>query len=96
MKEWFVKYWAEAACAALLAAFTAMWKRSQATRSGMRALLRYEIIQAYGECDRQGYCPVLVLDSVSDMLTQYEALKGNHGVRALFEKMCDMPSEPKE
>ena len=98
MKDWFLKYWAEVACGALAIAFATMLKKMRAQRDSTKEILRYLILQAYIECDRQGYCPVIVLDAAAGMLKQYEILKGDqtNGVRSYFEKMEKMPSEPPE
>ena len=97
MKDWFLKYWAEVACGALVIAFGTFMKKMRAQRDSTMAILRYLILQAYSECDRQGYCQVIVLDAVAGMLKQYEILKGSkdtNGVSSCFKKMEEMPSEP--
>ena len=97
MKDWFIKYWAEVACGALVIAFGTFMKKMRAQRDSTTAILRFLILQAYTECDRQGYCPVIVLDAVAGMLKQYEIMKRSNdtnGVHSYFEKMEKMPTEP--
>ncbi len=93
MKDWFIKYWAEVACGALFTSMLAMYKRFMALKSGVRALLRDRIIQSYNYWMGQKYCPIYARDSICDMFEQYTALKGNHGVSDLMEKLLALPTE---
>lgn len=93
MKEWFLKYWAEVACGALVTVVVTLYRRSMAMRSGVRALLRDRIIQSYNFWMSKGYCPIYARDSICDMFEQYKALKGNHGVSDLIEKLLALPTE---
>lgn len=95
MKEWFMQYWAGIACGALITIIGTLWNRLIAMRNGMKALLWFNIIQAYNECLRLEYCPIYMLDAVAEMLKQYEVFRGNHGVGRYFEEMKRMPSEPR-
>ena len=93
MKDWFLKYWAEAACAALMTGFTVMYRRFTALKSGVRALLRDRIIQSYNYWMEKKYCPIFARESICDMFEQYTALKGNHGVSDLMDKLLALPTE---
>lgn len=96
MKEWFAQYWAGVACGALVTIIVTLWKRLVAMRNGMKALLWFNIIQAYNECRRNGWCPIYMLEATSEMLKQYKLFNGNHGIERYFEEMKSMPSEPKK
>lgn len=93
MKDWFIKYWAELACGALVTGFSVMYKRFTALKSGVRALLRDRIIQSYNYWMDKKYCPIYARDSICDMFEQYTALKGNHGVSDLMKKLLELPTE---
>lgn len=93
MKEWFIKYWAEVACGALVTVVITLYKRSMAMRTGVRALLRHEIIKSYNFHNAAGYCPILERDSICEMFEQYKALKGNHGVEDLMKKLLELPTD---
>lgn len=93
MKDWFLKYWAEVACGALVLAVTTMYKRNMAMRNGMRAMLRYEIIKGCTYWIRMGYCPQFERDAICDMFEQYTVLKGNHGVCVQVDEMLKLPTE---
>lgn len=93
MKDWFLKYWAEVACTALVTGFTVMYRRFTALKSGVRALLRDRIIQSYNYWMEKKYCPIFARESICDMFEQYTALKGNHGVSDLMDKLLALPTE---
>jgi hypothetical protein len=65
---------------------------SMAMPSGVRALLRDRIIHHQLRMSK-GYCPIYARDSICDMFEQYKALKGNHGVSDLIEKLLALPTE---
>ena len=93
MKDWFLKYWAEVVCGALVVAVTTMYKRSVAMRNGMRAMLRYEIVKGCNYWIKAGYCPQFERDAICDMFDQYTILKGNHGVGAQVKVLLELPTE---
>ena len=93
MKDWIIRYWAEVACSALATGLVANYKKFSALKSGVRALLRDRIIQSYNYWMEQKYCPIYARDSICDMFEQYTALKGNHGVKDLMEKLLALPTE---
>lgn len=93
MKDWFLKYWAEVACGALVVAVTTMYKRSVAMRNGMRAMLRYEIVKGCNYWIKEGYCPQFERDAICDMFEQYTVLRGNHGVGAQVKNLLELPTE---
>lgn len=93
MKDWFMKYWAEVACGALISYIITMGRQFMAWRNGMRAMLRYEIIQACNYWIKLGYCPQYDRDAICDMFKQYEILKGNHGVGTKVDQLLELPVE---
>lgn len=93
MKDWFAKYWAEVACGALVTGLTVIYRRFNALKSGVRALLRDRIIQSYNYWMEKKYCPIFARDTICDMFEQYKALKGNHGVSDLMDKLLALPTE---
>lgn len=53
-------------------------KQIIATRRGIRALLRADLIRLYNKYhDDLKYCPIYVKQSLEDEYKQYHALKGN-------------------
>lgn len=68
-----------------------------ATRSGIRALLRADIIRIYNKYhDTLGYCPVYVKQALTDEYKQYHALKGNGVGTNLYNATMALPTEPQE
>lgn len=66
-----------------------------ATRKGIRALLRADLIRLYNKYhDELGYCPIYVKQSLEDEYKQYHALKGNGVGTNLYNALMDLPTEP--
>lgn len=72
-----------------------LYGQLHATRRGIRALLRADIIRLYNKYhDDLGYCPVYVKQSLDDEYRQYHALKGNGVGTQLYEAIMALPTEP--
>lgn len=71
-----------------------LYQRIRATRSGMRALLRADIIRLYNKYheDRK-YCPIYVKSALEDEYNQYHALGGNGVITKLYEELMELPTE---
>ena len=68
-----------------------------ATRKGIRALLRADLIRLYNKYhDDLEYCPIYVKQSLEDEYREYHALKGNGVGTNLYEALMDLPTEPKK
>ena len=68
-----------------------------ATRKGIRALLRADLIRLYNKYhDDLGYCPIYVKQSLEDEYREYHALKGNGVGTNLYEALMDLPTEPRK
>lgn len=66
-----------------------------ATRKGIRALLRADIIRLYNKYhDDLEYCPIYVKQSLTDEYNQYHALRGNGVGTQLYEDVMALPTEP--
>ena len=80
---------------ALVAAFGYMYRQIIATRKGIRALLRADLIRLYNKYhDDLGYCPIYVRQSLEDEYQQYHALKGNGVGTNLYNALMALPTEP--
>nr|DAE84166.1 MAG TPA: hypothetical protein [Caudoviricetes sp.] len=72
-----------------------LFKQILATRRGIRALLRADLIRLYNKYhDDLGYCPIYVKQSLEDEYKQYHALKGNGVGTQLYEAIMALPTEP--
>ncbi len=80
---------------ALVAALGYMYRQIIATRKGIRALLRADLIRLYNKYhDDLGYCPIYVRQSLEDEYQQYHALKGNGVGTNLYNALMALPTEP--
>ena len=81
----------------LVTALAYMYRRIVATRKGVRALLRADLIRLYNKYhDDLGYCSVYVKQSLEDEYQQYHALKGNGVGTNLYNALMALPTEPQE
>lgn len=71
-------------------------KKSLALHSGMQALLRDRIIQAYNHYSEKGFCPIYGKENVKRMYDAYHALGGNDVATSLKNKLMAMPEEMDE
>lgn len=80
---------------AMVAAIGYLYRQIVATRKGIRALLRADLIRLYNKYhDDLGYCPVYVKQSLEDEYQQYHALKGNGVGTNLYNALMALPTEP--
>lgn len=81
----------------LVAALGYMYRQIVATRKGIRALLRADLIRLYNKYhDELEYCPIYVKQSLEDEYQQYHALKGNGVGTNLYNALMALPTEPPE
>lgn len=79
----------------LVTCMSYMMKQVIATRRGIRALLRADLIRLYNKYhDDLGYCPLYVKQSLEDEYKQYNALKGNGVGTKIYEDLMALPTEP--
>ncbi len=84
-------------CAAVVPVVGYLYAQVRASRAGIRALLRAEIIRVYNKYhDDREYCPIYVKQSIEDIYKQYHALKGNGVGTHLYEEVMALPTEPPE
>ena len=81
----------------LVTALAYMYRQIVATRKGVRALLRADLIRLYNKYhDDLGYCPLYVKQSLEDEYQQYHAFKGNGVGTNLYNALMALPTEPQE
>lgn len=74
-----------------------MYRQISATRKGIRALLRADLIRLYNKYhDDLGYCPLYVKQALEDEYQQYHTLKGNGVGTRMYEALMALPTEPPE
>ena len=85
----------------LLTAFTGilvyMYRQIVATRRGIRALLRADLIRLYNKYhDDLGYCPLYVKQALEEEYKEYHTLKGNGVGTNMYNALMALPTEPPE
>lgn len=74
-----------------------LYSQLAATRRGLRALLRADLIRLYNKYhDDLGYCPLYVKQSLEDEYKQYHALRGNGVGTNLYNALMALPTEPRK
>ena len=82
-------------CSAFVPVIAYLYSQVMASRNGVRALLRAEIIRVYNKYhDDLHYCPIYVKQSIEDVYKQYHALHGNGVGTKLYEEIMALPTEP--
>jgi len=80
---------------AMVTVFGYLYRQIVATRRGIRALLRADLIRLYNKYhDELEYCPIYVKQSLEDEYQQYHALKGNGVGTNLYNALMALPTEP--
>ena len=97
LMDYIVESWPGWICAAAAPVIGYLYAQVRASREGIRALLRAEIIRVYNKYhDDKEYCPIYVKQSIEDIYKQYHALKGNGVGTKLYEEIMALPTEPPE
>ncbi len=83
---------------ALVVLFKRKRSQSQATRLGIKALLRSQMISEYRtHYEERGYASIFVKDNFQNIWEQYHAIKGPNGVMDdIHDKFMRLPTEPPE
>lgn len=66
---------------------------TEALKSGMRSLLRRNIVEDCKRAMREGYCDEDSRDTISQMYNAYHALGGNGTVKDIWETAKHLPLE---
>ena len=67
--------------------------QEEATRCGLQALLRADIIRGYEKYTHLGYCPIYARDALSKEYESYHELGGNGTVTHLWEEIQELPTD---
>lgn len=104
MTEFIIKYWMQAIFAAAIGIMGGALKRmkrlyektksdNEAIRSGMKALLRAEIISTYNHYAEEKVLPIYARENLYGLFREYEALGGNGAIKDLMEIACEWPTQ---
>ena len=94
MKQWIMQYWMGFAFASLTSIISFLWIQVTSTRSGLKALLRNEVIRIYEEWSDRGYIPYYVMEGLTHTYEAYHNLKGNGTITKLYKELQALPSNP--
>ena len=79
----------------IFGAMAYLYKQIMATRRGIRALLRADLIRLYNKYhDDLKYCPLYVKQALEDEYESYHILKGNGVGTQMYEALMALPTEP--
>lgn len=74
-----------------------MYRQIIATRRGIRALLRADLIRLYNKYhDDLEYCPLYVKQALEEEYKEYHTLKGNGVGTNMYNAIMALPTEPHE
>lgn len=96
MTNFLMEYWLQLILSLLTTGFVALGGMVVALFSGVRALLRDRIIQAYNHYHDKGFCPIYARENISTMLKAYTLLRGNGPIPGLVEALFELPTESPE
>lgn len=82
---------------AMAAGLAYLYRQVSAMRSGLRALLRADLIRLHNKYyDELHYCPIYVKRALEDEYKEYHTLKGNGVGTNMYEDLMDLPTKPPE
>lgn len=96
MIEFIVKYWLEILFTTITTGVLYMLKEYIGVKSGVKALLRNEIVRIYETYSKLGYCPSYMKENVSSIYSNYHKLGGNGYATNLMNEIYRLPDELKE
>lgn len=92
MLDFIVKYYIQIIMGISVSAISVMMVAVYSLFSGVRALLRNEIIGAYNHYMLKGYIPIYAMENVHEMYLAYHRLGGNGTITKLVGEIKKMPS----
>lgn len=95
MFEIILKYWMELLMTALVSAIIYVFKQYCSLKSGMRSLLRMEIVRIYETYMNLGYCPSYMKENISELYESYHILKGDGMATSMINEIYKLPVKGK-
>lgn len=92
IKEYFVL----ALCGGVLTVMSIITKSMFSLHSGVKSLLRKEIIDDYNTYMDKEYIPIYALENTLDMYNSYHKLGGNGTCTKIVEELKKLPSHKEE
>ena len=106
MLNFIFKYWIEVVFGLILSALAAGYKylkkeiddrteENRAMKKAMVAILRQTLYDSYNKWSEKGYCPIFALEVCTRVYEQYHILGGNDVGTELYERLRELPTQPK-
>lgn len=93
MDEYIVKYILGILLSAITGYAVAIYRENKALKSGMQAMLRDRMIQAYNHYhEDKGYMPIYAKESFAACYDSYHALGENGVMDAIYQKVIHLPT----
>ena len=86
-----LKYWMELLMTTLVSAIIYVFKQYCSLKSGMRSLLRMEIVRIYETYMNLGYCPSYMKENISELYESYHILKGDGMATSMINEIYKLP-----
>lgn len=96
MIEIIEEYFVLALCGGLLTVMSIITKSMFSLHSGVKSLLRKEIIDDYNTYMDKEYIPIYALENTLDMYNSYHRLGGNGTCTKIVEELKKLPSHKEE
>ena len=107
MLEFIMNYWIEVAFGLVLSALAAGYKylkkeiddrteENRAMKKAMVAILQQTLYDSYNKWSEKGYCPIFALEVCTRVYEQYHILGGNDVGTELYERLRELPTQPKD
>ena len=90
-----LKYWMELLMTTLVSAIIYVFKQYCSLKSGMRSLLRMEIVRIYETYMNLGYCPSYMKENISELYESYHILKGDGMATSMINEIYKLPVKEK-
>ena len=91
--EWAIPTLCCGICTFLVAAVKGYRKQLAALNSGVKSLLRAEIIRSYEKYTDRGFCPIYAREPLTRAYEAYHALGGNSTATDLYKRTLSLPPE---
>ena len=92
MLDFIIRYYVQIVLAMSVTAITAVALAVFSLFSGVRALLRNEIISGYNHYMAKKYIPIYAMENIGEMYKAYHRLGGNGTITKLVEELKKLPS----
>ena len=86
-----LKYWMELLMTTLVSAIIYVFKQYCSLKSGMRSLLRMEIVRIYETYMNLGYCPSYMKENIIELYESYHILKGDGMATSMINEIYKLP-----